>query len=125
MFSYRRNHFMMKYTIVILLLIAQIWVSTPLFADQEKVKKIIAFLEDHKECLAIIGLAAQKDYRLKLQYEVDYDLYSSKNIEKAINASIVLIPTQKCPTLDGYTGVCRGHRGYVRYMYMGCYTGGG
>ena len=21
-------------------------------------------------------------------------------------------------------GLCRGHRGYVRYMYMGCYTGG-
>ena len=94
MFSYRCNHFMMKYTIVILLLIAQIWVSTPLFADQEKVQKIIALLEDHMHCGSIIGLAAQKDYRLQLQYEVDYDLYSSKNIEKAINASIASFAPQ-------------------------------
>ena len=94
MFSYRCNHFIMKYTIVILLLIAQIWVSTPLFADQEKVQKIVALLEDHAHCGSIIGAAAQKDYRLKLQYEVDYDLYSSKNIEKATNAMLASLAPQ-------------------------------
>ena len=33
-------------------------------------------------------------------------------------------PTHKCPTLVSYTGVSRGHRGCVGYMYMGCATEG-
>ena len=34
-------------------------------------------------------------------------------------------PTRKCPMLDNNMGLRRGHRGYVRYMYMGCHTDGG
>ena len=84
----------MRYTAVILALIAPIWLVKPLWAEEAYVKETVKYIEDNRQCITIFIVSIEDDFRLPLQFEIDYDYYSSKSVDQRWNKYLALI-TQK------------------------------
>ena len=84
----------MRYTAVILALVAPIWLVKPLWAEEAYVKETVKYFEDNGECVTIFTVSIEDYFRLPLQFEIDYDYYSSKSVDQRWNKIVALI-TQK------------------------------
>ena len=81
----------MRYTALILALIAPIWLVKPLWAEEAYVKEIGKFIEDNRQCITIFIVSTEDDFRLPLHFEIDYDYYSSKSVDQRWNKYLALV----------------------------------
>ena len=85
---------MLKRLALTLLFIAPIWLVKPLWAEEAYIKETVKFIEDNRQCITIFIVSIEDDFRLPLQFEVDYDYYSSKSVDQRWNKYLAFL-TQK------------------------------
>ena len=75
----------MRYTAVILALIAPIWLVKPLWAGKAAVIEAVKYIEDNAHCMAVFAALSEPEndaLRSQLELEVDDEYYSSEAVEQ-------------------------------------------
>ena len=76
---------MLKRLALTLLLIAPIWLVKPLWAGKAAVIEAVKYIEDNGQCITIFIVSIEDDFRLPLQFEIDYDYYSRERVDQRWN----------------------------------------
>ena len=75
----------MRYTALILALIAPIWLVKPLWAEGSLYDESVKYLEDNAHCMAVFAALLEPEndaLRSQLELEVDDEYYSSEAVEQ-------------------------------------------
>ena len=75
----------MRYTALILALIAPIWLVKPLWAEGSLYDESVKYLEDNAHCMAVFAALSEPEndaLRSQLELEVDDEYYSSEAVEQ-------------------------------------------
>ena len=81
----------MRYTAVILALIAPIWLVKPLCAEGSLYDESVKYLEDNAHCMAVFAALLEPEndaLRSQLELEVDDEYYSSEAVEQRMEKYI-------------------------------------
>ena len=84
----------MRYVTLIFAFIAPIWLVKPLWAEEAAVKEAVKYIEDNRQCITIFIVSIEDDFRLPLQFEIDYDYYTSESVDQRWN-KFLAFTTQK------------------------------
>ena len=75
----------MRYTAVILALVAPIWLVKPLWAGGSLYHESVKYLEDNAHCMSVFAALSEPEndaLRSQLELEVDDEYYSSEAVEQ-------------------------------------------